>query len=113
MGDPIYIDTQGIENSVYNAIVESMPDLTPLVRAAYVFELNAVEKRLEPFGGHTAIQHEDETFLVREADSAAVVDALWRRRQELRGLLWPPLDAPANGGVATDLQKAADEGMGC
>jgi hypothetical protein len=90
MGDPIYIDTQGIESSVYNALVESLPDLNPLIRAAYVFELQEVEKRLDALGKLDAIRTPGE----ESKASKEAMEALWQRRNELLGLLWPSLPSP-------------------
>lgn len=84
MCDTVYLDTQGIENSVYNGIVQSMPDLEPLVRAAYVFELQEVEKRLEALSHMHPLRSDAE-----QPGSTAAMEALWRRRNELLGRLWP------------------------
>lgn len=93
--DTIYLDTQGIENQIYNGLVESLPDLTPLLRASYVYELQAVERRLEVLAGHEAMRYEDETLLnVTPADEQRA-RGLWKRRGELLGLLWPALEEPS------------------
>lgn len=92
MGDPIYIDTQGIESAIHNALVDNLPNFTPLTRAAYVFELEAVEKRLRAFGATVAMAHEDETLFSVSPDNETLARTLWRRRGELLGLLWPGVE---------------------
>lgn len=113
MGDSVYIDTQGIESAIHNALVDNLPDLTPLCRAAYVFELQEVEKRLDALVELDAIRSPGE----ESKASKDTMEVLWRRRNELLGLLWPAIDPDAEpqqtGGVAPELHKAADEGMGC
>ena len=100
----VYIDTQGIESAINNALVDNLPDFTPLARAAYLFELDGVEKRLRIFGADVAMAREDETMFSVAPRNDALARTLWRRRKELLGLLWPVVDVKP---------EAAPEPMGC
>lgn len=79
MGDDSYFDL-----GMHNALNEA---LTPLFRAAYVFELQEVEKRVIALQRGLAIADKD-----RRPDYERQLEALWARRNELLGLLWPALD---------------------
>lgn len=85
MSGTMYLDSQGLPEGIENAIsrgLENLPDYTPLFRAAYVFELQEVEKRMEALGDVIEVD-QDSTDVVQ------ALEALWRRRLELTGLLWP------------------------
>ena len=103
MGDTVYIDSQSVEHGVYNGIVTAMPDLEPLVRAAYVFELQEVEKRLEALSHMHPLRGDSE-----QPASTAAMEALWRRRNELLGRLWPHEEtADPSAPVPPDLDHGA------
>lgn len=85
-------DGADIEYGVVNALADQLPDLTPLYRAAYVFELESVERRLVVFGATQALVHEDETLFAMAPENEIMARTLWRRRGELLGVLWPPFE---------------------
>lgn len=91
MGDPIgvYIDSQAIEQGIYNGLVESLPDISPLHRAAWVIELQEVEKRLEALGHRFENRHFGGDTEGQEIGAA--IEALRGRRRELIGVLWPAI----------------------
>lgn len=87
-------DRADIEAGVQSALVEALPDLTPLFRAAWVFELQEVEKRvlaLQRAGAIASGDQESEKYQRQ-------LGPLWARRNELLSVLWPSLDPPAEPG---------------
>lgn len=87
MGDTIYVDPQSVEQGIYNALATL--DLSPLHRAAWVLELQEVERQLTALSRLHPLRDDADA----QASERAMSD-LWKRRGELLGLLWPPVPLP-------------------